>query len=425
MSSGGVAAVVVVVSPNVRPAGSFANAAASANMIEVLCQFAGSNRSGAVEFVRVDPKDVDLVPGDIVRLVNRQVVPDADMIPLETSGEQRELYIETSQIDGDKDLKFRKSVPVELPLLKAMREQGAGEMSVLQFESAFAEIKEGYDLYHVSVPETQPIETEKFVGTCLTNGNDLNYQHIVFGRSSVVLTEIAVLMVIYTKEKIRFNLIGGTEGAKKLAEEKKMKEKQRQKENEEKTKIREAEESKKIDPVWLKESTGTDWNPFWTNVPDDGNCLLHAFFLGLRALLLQRPDLASDHDMQASTPEGFREEFYSRLKVDQRYRQSLLSTFQLYVEGIDEAFLLSMEDFFTLPEELRNRILEIKSLMNQVPADSFFVNYEELVDCYVDQLATPQILNGKVFYLPLGEIEIMALARVYQTTIQVLPCCCF
>ena len=43
-----------------------------------------------------------------------------------------------------------------------------------------------------------------------------------------------------------------------------------------------------VDPKLLEDATGILWSNKFTDVPDDGNCGMHAFWLGLKTLLKVR-----------------------------------------------------------------------------------------------------------------------------------------
>jgi hypothetical protein len=50
--------------------------------------------------------------------------------------------------------------------------------------------------------------------------------------------------------------------------------------------------SQGLDPAEYDASTGIRWSSCFTDVPDDGNCMIHAVWLGLRALHQHYPALA-------------------------------------------------------------------------------------------------------------------------------------
>ena len=50
-----------------------------------------------------------------------------------------------------------------------------------------------------------------------------------------------------------------------------------------------------VDPKVLEDATGILWSNKFTDVPDDGNCGMHAFWLGLKTLLKVRGPPAPVH----------------------------------------------------------------------------------------------------------------------------------
>ncbi len=49
--------------------------------------------------------------------------------------------------------------------------------------------------------------------------------------------------------------------------------------------------AKGVDAAEFEKSTGILWSSCFTDVPDDGNCLMHAIWLGLKALTDHYPHL--------------------------------------------------------------------------------------------------------------------------------------
>jgi hypothetical protein len=45
------------------------------------------------------------------------------------------------------------------------------------------------------------------------------------------------------------------------------------------------------DAAEYERETGVSWTSYFTDVPDDGNCLMHAVWLGLKTLLSFYPSL--------------------------------------------------------------------------------------------------------------------------------------
>jgi len=72
-----------------------------------------TNSSGRVKVAFVTTKRMDIRAGEIVLIRNREMVP-ADIILLASSGERGGAYVETSQIDGETNLKLRTSPTIPL-----------------------------------------------------------------------------------------------------------------------------------------------------------------------------------------------------------------------------------------------------------------------------------------------------------------------
>jgi len=166
--------------------------------------------------------------------------------------------------------------------------------------------------------------------------------------------------------------------------------------------------------------TKIKWNDSWTNVPDDGNCLLHAFWLGLSTLLQFYPHLKlADEQPLAKTPVAFREQLFAKLKADPDYRSTLKTQLSLYVESIEEAFLISMDDFYVLPEALRKTILDLKARLysNAGPVE---IDYGAMVNQYVQAMCESKRVGDRTVYMPLGQTELTALCRVYRARLQTI-----
>lgn len=58
--------------------------------------------------------------------------------------------------------------------------------------------------------------------------------------------------------------------------------------------------AKSVDAAEYERQTGVKWASCFTDVPDDGNCLMHAVWLGLKTLLTYYPEL------KVSALSGFR-----------------------------------------------------------------------------------------------------------------------
>eukprot|EP00455_Lapot_gusevi_P025145 TRINITY_DN2638_c0_g2_i6.p1 TRINITY_DN2638_c0_g2~~TRINITY_DN2638_c0_g2_i6.p1 ORF type:complete len:260 (+),score=35.49 TRINITY_DN2638_c0_g2_i6:32-781(+) len=156
---------------------------------------------------------------------------------------------------------------------------------------------------------------------------------------------------------------------------------------------------------------------------DDGNCLLHAFWLGLKTLLEYYPQfkLTPDETLPKD-PASFRSEVFNRLASDMEYMGAIQQMLMLYVEGIEESYLLCMEDFYVLPEPIRDQIMAMKLQNNMAieMGEACVLEYDALLANYVMCLREPTNVNGRDVYVPLGALELSGLCRIYSVRLQTM-----
>jgi hypothetical protein len=173
-----------------------------------------------------------------------------------------------------------------------------------------------------------------------------------------------------------------------------------------------------VDATEFERETSICWTDRFQDVEDDGNCLMTAFWLGLRTLLQLYPWLsatASEQVAQSSTK--FREAALDAIFADPNYIHCLENQLQLWMELDASVLMSSMEDFFLLPESLQEHLLCVnQSCQYQgIPA-----NMEDLVNRYKEALRTSGHVNGRDVFVPLGQLEIEALCEVFQVRMQVM-----
>mmetsp|Transcript_11876 Transcript_11876/g.19780 ORF Transcript_11876/g.19780 Transcript_11876/m.19780 type:complete len:320 (+) Transcript_11876:70-1029(+) len=223
----------------------------------------------------------------------------------------------------------------------------------------------------------------------------------------------------------QYYLRGGEVSREKAEKERKSKEDEKEAQRKEKERKLAEEKKKQFSPENLRaigkaleNDTGVLWSDSFTDVDDDGNCQMHCVWLGLRTLILHYPGLSepSDKDL-GETPEAFREDCFRMMAADNVYQQELVSTFKTYVEDIDGAVLKTLEDFFTLPDFLRSRILETrkKSLTQEIKAD-----YAQWARDYTKSASGHRIVNGRKVYYPLGVSELRAISRLLNLQLHVM-----
>eukprot|EP00906_Rhabdomonas_costata_P032149 RCo045309 len=168
----------------------------------------------------------------------------------------------------------------------------------------------------------------------------------------------------------------------------------------------------------LERQTGIRWSTRFENVDDDGNCLMTAFWMGLRTLLFHYPGLSiTPGETLPPTSVQFREVALEAIFASPGYLRCLENQLQLWLE-LDAAVLMSsMEDFFLLPEPLQEYILQLNQSCqyNGVPADM-----EDLVQGYQSSLRGSRTINGRSVFVPLGHLEMETLCELFQVRLQVI-----
>lgn len=172
-----------------------------------------------------------------------------------------------------------------------------------------------------------------------------------------------------------------------------------------------------VPPAEYEAATGMSWQSTWHDVPDDGNCLLHAVWLALKALREYFPQETAlpDEEPLPESAEDFRRVALAKLAGDATYVESIGSMLRLWLE-LDGAVLLQIEDVFTLPAAFQEKIITLNQAVKLRGFED--VDFDALAAEYVALLGTPQVINGRTTFLPLGEAEITAFRRVYQVRMQ-------
>jgi len=377
---------------------------------------------------RVVPWDI-LQSGHIVQVQCKEYAP-ADLCLLTTSSEDHYAYIQTKKLDGDATVKLRKPLPLQPSLFvglgEGLSEDGSTELLLTtlsdQIRLIAGEIKKNKKSKNIY----------KFTANLL-NASDkeikIDNDNFIPMYSNVLICNQLIGVCLYTGPNTKYALNGGEEGCVKLTEnrvkkEEKMKEKRKKEAAEREKKKLEAQVPPKERIRRFELETGVTWEDTFTDVPDDGNCLMHAFWLGLKTLLERYPQLKlSDEPPLPSNPVSFRKDFFQKLKEDVTYRSAIREMFQLYIEHLEESYLICMEEFYTLPESLRNEIMTLKALKYQeqeTGGDVFPVDYEDFENKYLQAMVQSQNINGREVYWPLGAGELTALCKIYSTRLQTM-----
>eukprot|EP00467_Chlorarachnion_reptans_P018799 CAMPEP_0114497038 /NCGR_PEP_ID=MMETSP0109-20121206/6096_1 /TAXON_ID=29199 /ORGANISM="Chlorarachnion reptans, Strain CCCM449" /LENGTH=623 /DNA_ID=CAMNT_0001674363 /DNA_START=77 /DNA_END=1948 /DNA_ORIENTATION=+ len=243
--------------------------------------------------------------------------------------------------------------------------------------------------------------------------------------SRLILTEWITILAVFTGQNTKYHLRGGEETRSKLEGDKKREEEKQKLAREEAEHKRAEARRRELSPenmlrtaLKLEEGTGIKWSTRFTDVDDDGNCQMHCVWLGLKTLIESNPDLRRSPDEKLSaTPEEFREKCFDLMAKDEIYMQELVSTFKTYVEDIDGGVLKTLEDFFTLPDFLRDRILATRkrSLQEAIKPD-----YAQWARDYIRSARGHRILNGRKVFYPLGVSELRALSRILSVKLHVM-----
>jgi hypothetical protein len=127
-------------------------------------------------------------------------------------------------------------------------------------------------------------------------------------------------------------------------------------------------------------------------------------------------------ELQAELPttaERFRAAALMKMAKDKDYRAAVKSQLELWL-SVDCDVLYSLEDLFLLPPDFQalivNTNLEVQG--GGVPFES--VDFNALVDQYIAAISSKQNDSGREFYLPLGELELETMCRVYDFRLQVV-----
>ncbi|EKX41015.1 hypothetical protein GUITHDRAFT_153980, partial [Guillardia theta CCMP2712] len=148
--------------------------------------------------------------------------------------------------------------------------------------------------------------------------------------------------------------------------------------------------------------------------------MMHAVWLGLSSLLKYYPSLKVDEEPALAASAGeFRRDAVELMRKDGGYREAVLNQLQLWL-SVDCDLLFGLEDFFVLPPSLQSVVVDLNQQVQLGGADPSLVDYEELVELYMKSLLEEQEDSGKKFFMPLGELELDALCRIYKIRLQVI-----
>jgi len=373
--------------------------------------------------------------GDVVKVLKTQTFP-ADVLLLHSSS-PTEVCIETSCFDKDSSLRHWQCVPTHLTaydiLLHANGDKSAKTLldALGTGDNKTCELLRAADMTFQVEPCRIPAEWETWQTLLLAAPHEVKkgVENISFGyrqllpfEAKLLVTDWAVGVVLFLADDTCLALSGGAAGKQRQARRLKL-----QKTHE--TAVKEAAKQKQfaeeatrppLDPEDFESETKIKWRSCFTDVPDDGNCLMHAVWLGLSTLLKLYPHLSlpSEPPLPTSATD-FRAEAIARMRKDSNFKEAVANQLMLWV-SVECDLLFGLEDFFCLPPEFQSLVIEYNQQVQMGGMDPSQLDMAQLVDDYINALTQQQIDGERRYYLPLGELEIDALCRLYQMRLQVI-----
>ena len=373
--------------------------------------------------------------GDVVKVIKAQTFP-ADLLLLHASS-PTEVCIETSCFDNDTSLRHWQCVPGSLTSHDmAAAASGSGEHKTLldalgsgdgtktqQLRDAnltlsvrASRIAAEWDTWQAEI-RPSPQEASKGVAP-LT----FSYRQLLPCKAKLLVTDWVVGVVLFQGADTCVELSGGARGCVRAARRLALQQKHEAALKETKKLKHFADEATRapLDPAAFEEETQIRWKSCFTDVPDDGNCLMHAVWLGLSSLLKLYPALAlPDEPPLPSSAVAFRTEAIRRMRSDSAYKEAVGNQLLLWV-SIECDLLFGLEDFYCLPPEFQSLLIEYNQQVQMAGMDPGQIDMQALVDQYINTLTQQQLDGDRAYYLPLGELEIDALCRLFHIRLQVI-----
>eukprot|EP00658_Telonema_sp_P-2_P042134 TRINITY_DN30206_c0_g1_i1.p1 TRINITY_DN30206_c0_g1~~TRINITY_DN30206_c0_g1_i1.p1 ORF type:complete len:492 (-),score=104.23 TRINITY_DN30206_c0_g1_i1:11-1486(-) len=356
----------------------------------------------------VDRAWLAVQPGDIIKLVGDQIFP-ADVF-LVSSSDPKQTCVDASCLDGDTNWLQKHLVGTGMDLSQL----GAGGAATPETVAALLSSGE-FQLEAPSANLDQPTYGTFVPASDQVAPTGLASRHLIPQGARLVFTEWVVCVVGYVGEDTKVAQNGGLEG--------------RDRENHKRLKIEQdasqrAEQARQaalpspIDPGEFEAATGFRWSPDgFTDVPDDGNCMVHAIWLGLQDLAKIGAGSEETTESGGPDPASFRGWLADQLWGDELYQAAILAQLTFWVQEVDVTLLLGLEDFFLLPESLQQSILDANQLWRAGVRE---VDYNSMLGMCKEALVQTRDVNGRATYVPLGEHELDAAARLLGITIHVM-----
>lgn len=365
--------------------------------------------------------DDQVVEGDVLVLRNGQICP-ADSILLAGS-ECSRVFVAGEVKSHDLQGRYVQSV-LEMP-------------NEVQLEDAIEQIHQKSCIMIEACPPTDDDEfsAQVFIGE--EDFIEASSKHFVRAGERMQLSEWGILAVVYSGESTKRSLRAAeSEEEPQLAE----------------MKLSDSSESMICDPqpqqpaaaariASLADESSIVWESAWTDTLDDGNCFLSCIFFTLKRYIDSYPHLVSGNARIAAisgveSPQLFREWVFDQLALDEAYTDQLRSMMNMFIEIFDDETLLQIEDFTTLPVDIRNQIMSLKSAWNRSQRAPSDLEYQQLVSNYVKCLrghwvsrsssSAPltylksKFHKGRPTFLPLGEPEVGGTTRLLGVRLEMM-----
>ncbi len=308
--------------------------------------------------------------GHLVRVSAKERCP-ADVVIVRTASANNDGYAQAPCFDGDQKLRYRRAAPgISKELFRFIGVGGgAVQRSAIELEVHNNSLKQLQERIRLRV--SAPVKRLwKFYGQSLkpaaatgsaaavvpaagaavaaspaaavappagtssggSGGDEKLDIDTFFPRNGLLLlADWMIGVVVYTGYDTKYSVIGGFAGAqkreaKRLEKIEKEKAKAQAKQEERKAKARKELPSREVAIAQFSEQTGgLKWADKFTDVPDDGNCLLTAFWLGLTTLIRYYPSKRRSEGEEKSLGADsnvFRAQLFAKLKSDKRIARS-------------------------------------------------------------------------------------------------------
>jgi len=371
----------------------------------------------------------DLLPGDVVRVERLGHFP-ADLLLLHASTPS-EVCIETSCWDGDGSLRQWQVAPMSFTgadkearvadpaaLHTSLNLLGNGDPAALEALRNAGQV-EALPIRHPSDWDQWSAKFSPAEG----GGGDaahFGFRQLLPHNARLVVTDWVLGLVLSTRGDSSFARTGGWRGMERANSRRKAQEEEDKRASEASRQLQVEAMCEPVLPADYETETGVLWKAVFTDVPDDGNCLMHAVWKGLGELLKHYPDLRIPGEK--ALPENaalFRKQALADMTADPIYRGAVANQLQLWL-SVDCDLLFSLEDFFCMPPSFQSEIVDLNMQVQQAGADPSTLEMPPLVDAYIASLSEVQTDSGRDFFLPLGELELEALCRNLRIRLQVV-----